>query len=583
MRGEELQVQVLDLEEDVRAGRVPAIAEVSYPPWTGQEWRRVGEVPELAAALDAPPARLSAQLRTGPFPWLSSLVTLLILGCGVLQGLAILFSGSSTGAVGLAVREFFVGALTGTDSLVFEGRWWTSFTSQLTHGGARHLFGNLAVIGYAGFRVERALGAGGFGVVAVASIVVGTVAIAVLEAVPVMGSSVLGYGLFAALVTTGLRFDDQLPPADRRFYGFGALALFVLLVVGSVGQEGVSHTGHAFGFLGGAAATFLVRPETVVARGRRRRQLRRNASLSAGLALVPALASALLVHLPSVLLGRATPVQVDGWTLAVPSELAERTASIGGARGWTTSVNSREGVFATVRDLGEREPEAPEIAWGRRSDGPLAVLAPPEPLGPGWTAWRAHLTRADGRPLAEVVEHRRQEGHLQWRLGLLVQVGPEAERGRRGPTFDAILDSAEAQEPDAVREAREAFEAGGGPRAKLAWAEQLHALGRHADADALLATLSAGSRVAGEAAKARFGLWAAHPEVEPPDAVPQIAAVLVRHTGDWRLMSTGIRWLVDHGACLEASTAHAALFETWGDSQAWQRLDQEVAEVCPVR
>jgi len=579
IRGEELEVQVLDLEEDVRAGLVPSVARVHHPPWTGQDWRRVGEIPELAEALDAPRARLSAQLRTGPWPWVSTVLSVLILVCGVLQGFATLFA-PSLGAPGLALREFFSGGLTGLDALVFEGRWATAFTSQLTHGGPGHLFPNLAVIGYAGFRVERALGAGATLVVAVSSVVAGTLAIALLETVPVMGSSVLGYGLWASMLVVGLRLDDQLPARDRRFYGFGAIVLFVVLVIGSVGQEGISHTGHAFGFLGGALATFAVRPESMVARARRRGQARLNAAVALALVVVPFVAAQTLYRFPTLLLGEARSVQVDGWTLEVPAQMADRTASIGGARGWTTSENSREGVFATLRELGERSADPVDVAWGRRSDGPLQVLPAPPVLGPDWTSWRGRLTRADGRPLAEVVEHRRQTGHTLWRVGTLVQVRADGELGRRAPTLQAILDSAQPQESDAARVARVAFEASGRGRASLAWAEQQHGLGRLAEADALLAGLAGSPRVAAQAAKDRFALWAAHPEVVPQDAVAQVLASLEGHSGDWRLMSTAVTWLLEQRACDAAWEAHRALQESWGDAQAWERLDVEVMKAC---
>ncbi len=580
MRGEEVQVQLLDLQEDVRAGRVPGIAEVHHPPWTGEGWDRVEDIPALQEALDAPGARLSAQLRTGPWPWLGSLVTVSILVFGVLQGIATVFT-PMLGEAGMALREFFHAGLTGLDPLVFEGRWGTAFRSQLTHGGARHLFPNLAVIGYAGFRVERALGAGGYGVVALASVVVGTVAIALLESVPVMGSSVLGYGLWASMLVVGLRFDDRLPSSDRRFYGFGAIVLLLVLVAGTLGQEGVSHTGHAFGFLGGALATFVVRPESLVPRSRRGHQARLNVVWMLVLGVMPAVASASLYRVPRLLLGPPRTVQVDGWTLSIPGEMADRTSSIGGARAWTTSVNSREGVFASVGSTGGRTPETFEVLWSRRSDGPLELLPPPEPLGEGWTAWRARLTRDDGRPLAEVVEHRRLEGYTFWRLGMLVQVGPHGSLGRRAPTFQGIVASAEPGETDAVRKAREAYEARSGPRTGLAWAEQLQELGRFAQADALYAEVAQTPRVAPDAVKARLALWQAHPEVVPPDAVAQLAAALEGRSGDWRLMSDAVRWLLARGACDQAGHSNRALGELWGDSRAWQKLDGEVAAACP--
>jgi len=581
IRDEEIEIDLADLEEEVRSGRVPGIAEVRHRPWTGDRFRPIQELDALSELLDAPGARLMAHMRLGPWPWASTLVTLVVLLFGVAQGLATLFGGV-LGEAGVVLVLFFREATTGLDAMIFDGRWHTAWTSQLAHAGPRHLLPNLAVVGYAGFRVERALGAGGLLLVAAASVAVGALGIAALEDQPVLGSSVLGYGLWGAMVAIGLRFDELLPPSDRRFYGFGAIVLFAVLLVGSFGQQGISHTGHAAGLLGGIAAAFALRPESTAPRAGVAAQRSTNLVLAALVGLGgPWLGSHLLSWMPAVVLGSPVTVELDGWVLQVPSEMAERTSTVGGTRAFTTSEASREGVFASARDLGERLADGPETTWARRSAGPLEVLAAPEARGPAWVSWRARLTTEEGEPFVEVLEHRLQQGHVQWRLGWLVQVDDAGRLGRRARTFAGILEEAEHVELDAVKKARLAWEAGGGPRTALNQAAQLHALGLYEEADALLAGLAPGTRLASEAIGTRLALWAAHPELTGPDAEAWVVAGLAGLEGDWRLMRRAIRWLLALDACASAGAQLEAVGTVWGDSRAYGELRAEVGTACP--
>ena len=82
--GDTAPVDLNDLDDDIRWGRVPGSARLRYPPWTGERFLALDEISELADALDSPGARLAATLRSAPFPWAStgfSALLLAAMGC----------------------------------------------------------------------------------------------------------------------------------------------------------------------------------------------------------------------------------------------------------------------------------------------------------------------------------------------------------------------------------------------------------------------------------------------------------------------------------------------------------------------
>ena len=78
-------IDIADLEEDLRQGRISAAFALKYEPWTGEEFRRLREIPELREALDSPNACFAQNLRNPPFPRSSTCLSALILLTGLLN------------------------------------------------------------------------------------------------------------------------------------------------------------------------------------------------------------------------------------------------------------------------------------------------------------------------------------------------------------------------------------------------------------------------------------------------------------------------------------------------------------------
>src|SRR5262245_22591613 len=59
----------LDFEEEVRRGRLRENDELMYTPWTGTQFQRLRDIPQLAEAFDAPDARFGTYFLARRFPW----------------------------------------------------------------------------------------------------------------------------------------------------------------------------------------------------------------------------------------------------------------------------------------------------------------------------------------------------------------------------------------------------------------------------------------------------------------------------------------------------------------------------------
>jgi len=599
--GDTTPVDLNDLDDDIRWGRVPGAAKLRYPPWTGERFLALEAIPELADALDSPGARLAWTMRAAPFPWASTLFTLLLFAGEVLQ----LASGAMTDFdPAWSVHRFFERyAATGYEPLMLDGQWWTPWSSQFTHAGIQHFLSNIAVVGYCGFRTERALGAGGFAAVLAASVMVPAILLATLTPHPVVGSSLAGFGLFGAIIAIGFRFGDQIPRGWRRGYGFSNLWLFAVLAVGTLGGAEVAHLGHAGGLIGGAVAVFLLRPETQAPKARFKAVRARNLGLALALALVPGVLVPLLGHIPALAFGTPEPVALDehGVTLSVPSRLmaeVPKAASfdrmglpeepappyvrtVDGVPAWTTSPGSTEVVFAGSQRLRSKSTEALDQSlaerWQRLIGGELVLSDPPPPKGDGWTAHALELVDTENDIRIRVVEQRLIQGRRLVRTGYLVEVDEDGEAGVREAAFASVVESVVVLDPPELAAAREDYERNpSGERVRMELARQLLQVGQEAEAEALFAAVAAGEgKRAREAVGERLQLWAASPELYADDADPAwFEGWLEPGYPTRQILDDGIAWLLHHGRC-EAARARLEAFE-----EAPESLMAKVAEAC---
>lgn len=244
-------VDIADLEEDVRRARVAGGARLHYPPWTGDSWRRLDQLPQLADALSTPAARFAANLRSESTPWFAALLVFALVAGGFLQ---FHFRAALAADHGARLQRLSIG----WESTLQAGGWWTPFTAQLLHQDFHHLIGNAVIVGYCGWRCERAVGATGLLGVVGGALLGGTVAITVLSPLPCIGASVLAFGLWGGQFAIGWRHGAWIPSGLRGYYGAGTVLVTLPLMAWSFSNPEVSFAGHAGAWVGGVAAAMLM-------------------------------------------------------------------------------------------------------------------------------------------------------------------------------------------------------------------------------------------------------------------------------------------------------------------------------------
>jgi rhomboid protease GluP len=568
--GETAPVDLHDLDDRIRLGELPPSAELQHAPWTGSGFLTLGAIPELAEAFHAPGARLAAHFRAPPWPWASMLGTAVVFVFGLLQ----LLLGLLPGGLAETLFGFYQGSATGLEPLVFDGAWWSAWGSQLVHAGPFHLFPNLAVLGYCGYRVERALGLRGYAVTGAAAVLVGALFIALFQDSPVVGSSILGFGFWGAQLAIGFRFGDQLPPGQRRFYGYGNLLFFAFLLGGSLYQEGTSHWAHAGGFVGGGLAALLVHPPHLVApereaRARRTQELGVLALVAASLVLGPLLRLAMPLTLRPA---RTVLLQDVGASVEVParmlrgSEDRPYTFTVRGMPAWTTGPASSEFVFCGLETLrwdalGQGDPMTDEVLvsqWGRQVSGEARIVSAPAARAAGWTAHALQFHDPDGRARFLLVEHHLLRGRMLNRVGYVVELDEDGRPGPRGAVFEDLVASVQAGEPPSLAAARdEHLRNPASARLRIELARALHDVGDLEQADGLYAlVIQDGGSYQGDAVTERLQLWAQEPQGFDPGPDPWFADWMLDYPGDRSLQTAGIHVLAESGRCGEARFFH---------------------------
>lgn len=314
-------VDIAELEEDVRRARVLGSARLHHPPWTGDRWCRIDEIPALVEALESEDARLAAHLSAPARPWLAPLLVLGLIGAGFAQ-----FSNRAALAAdgGAPLQQLSLG----WESTLLDGGWWTPFSSQLLHESFFHLIGNLVIVAYCAWRCERALGALGLVGVIGGALLGGTLAVTTFSALPCIGASVLAFGLWGGQFAIGWRFGAVIPAPLRGYYGAGTVLVALPLLAWSFTNPHASFVGHAGGWIGGAAVALLMPVATTSAQSRRAPALARSAVTAALLLASPAVFSVLAAWTPALLMAPGTEIVDADSQLAVtlPWRFAARPA-----------------------------------------------------------------------------------------------------------------------------------------------------------------------------------------------------------------------------------------------------------------
>lgn len=562
--GDTFPIDLADLREDVRAGRLPGDAELHYEPWTGVDYRPLTAVPELAEDLDAPDARLVASLSRFRWPWMATLVTLGILGVAIAQ-----FRGELPADVYASDRadQYAIG----WESWLFARAWWTHLSSQLIHAGPMHVFGNLIAIAVSGWRVERALGATAYLVIAMASVLFGALLVVLICPLPVVGSSTLGFGLLGAHVAIGFRYGDVLPPRARGKYGFGVLPVLLLILLPNLTLPAVAHSAHLGGIVGGGLAALAVWPDTTAPRSGVGRRRLVNLVVAAAIALSPAALVPLLVQVPELVHGWSEEVEIEGTgvTLRLPWRVARNEGVLLNAAAWSTSPSSPDVLFGGL-NRARAVHDAARLARTWERGAQLDEAPSPEPLGAGWTAtafWR-RPPPGDAFPPEYVVEHQQLRGSTLLRVGYVVRLDDDGRPGPRADFFEEILRTAELGDPPKLARARAKFaefpEIGDN---RQEFGRQLYLVGAYVEAERVLAPLVHPEELRGsDALRVRLDIWARHPDAvaaaypDGPDG-DWLIAVLEASVSQRFYQDRGIRALAHLGRCDDSRAGLRAFAE----------------------
>lgn len=146
-------------------------------------------------------------------------------------------------------------------ALVWAGEWWRLITAQFLHIGARHLFGNMVLLGLLGVMTLRMWGPGRLLFLYVVSGLVGNVAGLLFGSATALKAGASGaiLGLLGALAGQRLR---QLHSATAsRYKSWHIVAMLVAFYGMVVGVRPESdHVAHVGGLVGGALLAFALPP-----------------------------------------------------------------------------------------------------------------------------------------------------------------------------------------------------------------------------------------------------------------------------------------------------------------------------------
>ena len=568
--GDEYPVDLADLDVEVRQGCLPASAALRYDPWTRGEFLRLCDIPELAGAFDTPDARFADHLRIRRWTWLTAALTVLIVVAALLQvTLASLDIPQASTLLSWTFGQWMVGL----EPTLLDGRWWTPWTAQLTHADLLHAVFNAPIIAYCGYRVEQALAPSGTLAVVCAAVLGGAVLIIGFDSIPVIGSSIIAYGLWGAQIAIGLRMGEAIPAALRGRYGMGNLIFFAPLYAAGLFSPDVSHLGHAGGLLGGGLVALFLSAESMAPLAEQQRWRLRVVCLSGLLALSPVLLLALAARVPALAYAPYQEVTVSdaGVSLSLPVRFAEHPVSVGGVSGWRASVNGSEPIFADLFLMTDQSATSSAWLadwWGRQLGGTVTIAAAPQPLRAGWMV-HALSAHTEEHGVIRIIEHQLQRGRWLLRAGYYLRPQASAVAGREA-LYQHVLTTIEVHEPPTLLASLERLERNPtSPSMRYDYASELHRLGRVSEADAAYGALD--SREDGwqwEAARARLQLWLEYPDVAGLEQRDWLLGYLDEAPGiDATLHRRGLQWLVARGDCTTARRQIHSLSGTPGSIQ----------------
>lgn len=339
-------LELLDFERRIEVGEIDLFTEVRFPPLTGAEFRRVGEVEVFRRLVQPRGIHFQRTFHLGRIPWITLGLVALNLGIFLLQG--------GAGRVDVGGLVAF-GAKAGP--LIADlGQLWRLVTANFVHADAFHIGFNLFVLFHFGAVVENAFRPLDAVWVLVAAAFGTTLAsLAATDAIT-LGASGVAYGVLGSAVVFGWKYRKMLPPRHRAVLGAPILPTVLVFLYMGWTSQGVDNWGHMGGLLAGAVATAPLQPRLLGPRPPLAQVLRRR--------VAPLLAVALVIAGGSWWLGSRPPSLVPladgrlGLSYAVPRGWQERSPGIFDN---ALPLHARAAVAITVRP-GVHDPDLLAVA-----------------------------------------------------------------------------------------------------------------------------------------------------------------------------------------------------------------------------
>ena len=469
--------------------------------------------------------------------------------------------------VGTELYEALVLRFGRSSSAILEsGEGWRIFSYGLLHGSIEHLVMNVLMIAYTGYFLERVIGPWALGAVFWSAVAAGG-ALATFgnpEALSI-GASGGDFGLLAAAVVTGWRYDGLLPGRARVVFGAVILVFTIWVFLNGLASERTDNWGHLGGLIAGVLVMPFLRPEVGGPDSPERRRNRRVSGVALGVSL--AVAATLSLAGPGLLV--LVEGKEDGLIWSRPAAWAPGYAATGGlgARSASTPMVVVGGTSPSRgQDLDALLAEELSIYRGFYPDAQIARLPELERDGHRVTPFR--VTWQDEG------EGRNTDGLLLVRGDFVSSARVESEQGWLAERLVArLLDQVRFPPLDVETEAKRSFVEDSW-RAQLGLAKAMLATGALSEA---CVALDQASRLApAEPVVVEDGL-PIRVRCAPERVEAEARAALVRFPGDHRVLIGVARALAAVGRVDEARALAVAAAAEAPKNRALQRLAAELA------
>ncbi len=260
-----VEIPYEEFEVWVREGRIHDRVEVHFEPVTGSNWVKAGELELYRSLVDDERARFQRQFSMQQFPWVTFVFVFLCVAYFAILAIEMVQRGATP--VQLLQTPRFdllvdMGAKEGAHMIEL-GQWWRLLTFSFLHAGLIHLIPNMLYTSYVGWSVEAVYGRSGALVIFLFSALGCGAASLLVSPIPSVGASGITFGLFAAAVVFGWKYEALIPPGYTKKFGWAFFPFLAVFLVLGFRSPLVDNWGHVGGVIGGGAAAFALAPAVV--------------------------------------------------------------------------------------------------------------------------------------------------------------------------------------------------------------------------------------------------------------------------------------------------------------------------------